>query len=137
MKANKKVWKHFKVTSEGRVEVDTSALIRKMKNMPHLAPITILDASQVPDELCKITVVFPADLWINFLRNLPDSEALLAVVTVEPKVVDLEVVQRRLEGVCERCGGTGHVPVQGGVEDYTCPKCNGSGHPQVPGVETK
>lgn len=109
-----------------KIEGSTGTL--QIKGNGGLAPLTITDASLVPDELCDATITMPVSVWLE------------VGITIKPeqRVPSNGRIRVALAQACPRCHGlpmcrdsqVGH----GLQVDWICPACNGSKTASVAGA---
>ena len=98
--------------------------------------VEVYDESLLPDDLCTITVTMNATSWAILASDDAYGPALRKCQA--PRVPSLSLISARLSEACQRCGGSGLVPiVDDNAEHGNCRECGGSGKASVPGARLK
>ena len=96
-----------------------------------LQPLTITDATLVPDELCDVTVTIPFDLLPTVTLAIYDYRS--AEIKAGPRAPSNERIRAALQKPCPSCGGIGIVSGSPRLDRVICSECHGTKTASVPG----
>ena len=109
--------------------------------------VEVYDERLIPDELTTKTITLSPLVWQEILNAVcdaprPTADRVMALmrdgVKESARLPSLSLISARLSEACQRCGGSGLVPiVDDNAEHDTCSECGGSGKASVPGARLK